>query len=131
MAVAPFQVLWNSVKGHQMSTSPSSIPEHNSGKNFGGTTPWRRGLVSVRSVEAPGRQERVPDIRRQAMTIIEALMADGQPALELEQLRKLVEAYPGQPEVALARHLLSVRPLLDQLNGGEEPDHRPGLGGSS
>lgn len=125
MAVAPFQVFWDSIEGLHMSTNPSSIPENTSGQNLAGIAPWRRGLVSVRSVDAPGRQDRVPDIRRQAAAIIEALMADTQAAYEREQLQAFLAAHPGQPEVALAQHLLAVRPLLDQLSSAEEPDPAP------
>ena len=69
----------------------------------------------------------MPEIRRQAMAIIEELMAatDAGTAHEREQLRAFVEAHPGQPEVALAQHLLTVRPLLDRLSAADEPDPRP------
>jgi len=51
-------------------------------------------------------------------------MADSDPetAQEREQLQAFVAAHPGEPEVALAHHLLAVRPLLDELNAGGEPD---------
>lgn len=103
-----------------MSTNPSSLPAHNHGKS----TFFRRGLVSLRTVEVPRREKPEPDIRRQALAIIEALMAASDPetAHEREQLRQFVEAHPGQPEVALAQHLLAVRPLLDQLSDGEQPE---------
>lgn len=88
--------------------------------------PSQRGLVSVRTVELPRREKKTPEIRRQAMAIIEELLALSGPeaAREREQLRALVEAHPGQPEVALAHHLLAVRPLLEEL-AGEQADSRP------
>ncbi|MDQ0754505.1 hypothetical protein [Arthrobacter sp. B3I4] len=103
-----------------MSTNPSSLPAQNHGKS----TSFRRGLVSVRTVEAPRREKTEPDIRRQAVAIIEALLAvsDPETAHEREQLKQFVDAHPGQPEVALAHHLLAVRPLLEKLNDGEHPE---------
>ncbi|MCB5290599.1 hypothetical protein BJQ90_00011 [Arthrobacter sp. SO3] len=37
---------------------------------------------------------------------------------EREQLRAYVEAHPGQPEVALAKHLLALRPYIDDADAG-------------
>ena len=58
----------------------------------------------------------MPDIRRQAITAIEALMSltDPESAREREQLRAYVEAHPDQPEVALAKHLLALQPYMNR-----------------
>lgn len=45
-------------------------------------------------------------------------------AREQEQLRTLVEAHPGQPEIALAKHLLAVRPYLDSRGNSWGPGTR-------
>lgn len=42
-------------------------------------------------------------------------------AAEREQLRAYVEAHPGQPEVALAKHLLALRPYVDVPSAGTGP----------
>lgn len=75
--------------------------------------------------EAQGKN--MPDIRRQAIVAIEVLMAASGPgsAQEQEQLRQLVEAHPGRPEIALAKHLLAVRPYLDYPGNGGGPSPRP------
>ena len=93
-----------------MSTSPFSLPE----RSLGGTPPWRPRLVTISSVEVP-HGKKMPDIRRQAIAAIEALMAlsDPESAHERDQLKACVEAHPGQPEVALAKHLLALRPYID------------------
>lgn len=41
-------------------------------------------------------------------------MTGPESAREREQLRAYVEAQPEQPEVALAKHLLALRPDLDR-----------------
>ena len=94
-----------------MSTSPFPFPE----RSLGGTPPPRARLISLSRVEAPGGKK-MPDIRRQAIAAIEALMAlsDPESAREREQLKAYVEAHPGQPEVALAKHLLALRPHIDR-----------------
>lgn len=106
---------WNRNKGHQMPTSPSSLPERSHGRP-GISCPRPDGN---RATGASG-EKRMPEIRRLAMTIIGALMADADPERERERqhLSGLVETYPGQPDVALAQHLLAVRrPLFDDQNG--------------
>ena len=107
-----------------MSTNPSSIPEHDPAQDHAGFAPWRPGRAALRIVETARRRDAVPEIRRQAMAIIEELMAvtDPETEHEREQLRAFVEDHPGQPEVALAQHLLAVRPLLERLSAGEESD---------
>ena len=66
----------------------------------------------------------MPDIRRQAIAGIEALMALSHPEgeREREQLRAYVEAHPGQPEVALAKHLLAFRSYIANLSAGAGQD---------
>jgi hypothetical protein len=58
----------------------------------------------------------MPDIRRQAITAIEALMSltDPESAREREQLMAYVQAHPEQPEIALAKHLLALQPDRDR-----------------
>lgn len=53
-------------------------------------------------------------IRRQASEIIRAVLADPAPgqARARAQLREHVAAHPGQPEKAVAEHLMSLRSLL-------------------
>ena len=65
----------------------------------------------------------MPEIRRQAIAGIEALMAlpDPEGAREREQLRAYVEAHPGQPEVALAKHLLAFKSYIANLSAGAGP----------
>ena len=41
-------------------------------------------------------------------------LSDPESAREREQLKAYVEAHPGQPEVALAKHLLALRPHIDR-----------------
>lgn len=111
-----------------MSTHPSSLPE----RSLSEPPPSRPRLVSIRTVEAPGA-ETMPDIRRQAIAVIEALLALSDPASEREreQLRSYVEAHPGRPEIALANHLLALRPHIDGSDAGpgqrldELGDQRP------
>ena len=69
----------------------------------------------------------MPDIRRQAIAAIDALLAlsDPESSREREQLRAYVEAHPGQPEVALAKHLLALRPWLAQPRAEAGPDNQP------
>lgn len=45
-------------------------------------------------------------------------LSDPEGARERELLRAYVEAHPGQPEVALAKHLLAPRPYIDDPNDG-------------
>ena len=98
-----------------MSTSPSSLPE----RSLGGAPLSRPRLICISTAEVP-RAKKVPDIRRQALDIIETLLAMSDPdgSRDRDRLRALVEAHPGQPEVALAKHLLALRPSLDGPGAG-------------
>jgi hypothetical protein len=92
-----------------MSTSPFSLPE----PSLSAPSPLR--LLAPSRVE-PRDGKKMPDIRRQAITAIEALMSltDLESAREREQLRAYVEAHPDQPEVALAKHLLALQPYMNR-----------------
>jgi hypothetical protein len=94
-----------------MSTSPFSLPE----PSLSGPAPSPLHLASPSQVE-PRDGKKMPDIRRQAITAIEALMSltDPESANEQEQLLAYVVAHPGQPEVALAKHLLALHPDMDR-----------------
>lgn len=48
-------------------------------------------------------------------------LTDPESAREREQLRTYVEAHPEQPEVALAKHLLALRPHMDRPIAGAGP----------
>jgi hypothetical protein len=111
-----------------MSTSPSSLPE----RSLGGPPPSRPSLVALSRVEAPGGKK-TPDIRRQAIAAIEALMALSGPesARERAQLKAYVEAHPEQPEVALAKHLLALRPNIGDPSAGEWPDSQSSNAGTA
>ena len=104
-----------------MSTSPSSLPE----RSLGGLPSLHPRLICIGTAELPSAKK-MPDIRRQAIAAIEALMAlsDPESAREREQLRELVEAHPGQPEVALAKHLLALRPSIDKPGAEAGPEPR-------
>lgn len=58
-------------------------------------------------------------------------LSDPQSAREREKLRAHVDAHPGQPEVALAKHLLALRPYIDKPGAGAGPDPRPSNGAAS
>lgn len=101
-----------------MSTSPFSLPK----PSQSGPAPSPLRLVPPSGVESLDGKK-IPDIRRQAITAIEALMSltDPESAREREQLRTYVEAHPEQPEVALAKHLLALRPHMDRPIAGAGP----------
>lgn len=103
--------------------SPGPSPQSETSSDT--TTRARTGRMTFGISEANGKK--MPDIRRQAIVAIEALMAASGPgsAQEQEQLRLLVEAHPGQPEIALAKHLLAVRPYLEYPGNGGGPHLRP------
>jgi hypothetical protein len=103
-----------------MSTNPSPFFE----LNYDGPPPARPRPTTFKIVEGTGTAK-MPDIRRQALSAIEALMASSDPetAGEREQLQAFVEAHPGRPEIALAEHLLALRPYLDIRRPG--PERRP------
>jgi hypothetical protein len=67
----------------------------------------------------------VAGIRRQASDIIEAVLSGTDPhqARARDELRRLLAAYPGRPEIALAEDLLRIRGLM--LVPGERPDRLP------
>lgn len=96
-----------------MSTTPSSLPE----RSLDGPPPSRPRPIFF-SKDRSGKK--MPDIRRQAMAAVEALMAlsDQESAREREKLKAYVEAHPGQPEIALAKHLLSLRPSIANSGDG-------------
>jgi hypothetical protein len=65
------------------------------------------------TAQGDGTDPDVPVIRQQAQAIIDAVMSGSgsEGAAARKQLRAFVEAHPGQPEVALAEHLLALRTL--------------------
>lgn len=99
-----------------MTPSPSPLSEPGSD----GNQPEHPGRPALSPFEATGTQK-MPDIRRQAIAAIEELMALSEPdsAYEQEQLRLLIEAHPGKPEIALAKHLLALRPYLETHGAGK------------
>lgn len=110
----PPQFTWGKNMGLKMSPRPSPFPETSS---IAGTTARPAGVTFDVS-EANGKK--MPDVRRQAIAAIEVLMGASGPeyAQEQEQLRVLVEAHPGQPEIALAKHILTARPYLETRGDG-------------
>jgi hypothetical protein len=70
--------------------------------------------------------ENVAGIRRQAADIIEAVLSGTDPhqAQARDELRRLVAAHPGRPEIALAEDLLRVRGLR-LVSGDARPDRLP------
>lgn len=49
-------------------------------------------------------------------------LTDPESAREREQLGTHVEEHPEQPEVALAKHLLALRPHMDRPKAGAGPE---------
>ena len=94
-----------------MSTSRFSLPE----PSLSGPAPSPLRLVSPSGVESRDGKK-IPDIRRQAIAAIAALLSltDPESAREREQLMAYVEAHPEQPEVALAKHLLALQPDMNR-----------------
>lgn len=68
----------------------------------------------------------VAGIRRQAADIIEAVLSGTNPhqASARDELRRLVAAHPGHPEIALAEDLLRIRGLT-LVSGDARPDLVP------
>lgn len=58
-------------------------------------------------------------------------LPDPESASEREQLRAYLEAHPGQPEVALAKHLLDTRPYIEDPSAGAGPERRSSNGQTS
>ena len=105
-----------------MTPSPSPLSEPGSGPepDPDGNQPEHPGRTALSPSDAPGAQK-MPDIRRQAIAAIEELMAlsGTDSAYEQAQLRLLIEAHPGKPEIALAKHLLALRPYFETRGAGK------------
>ena len=87
--------------------------------------PTRAGSDRLATARRVPTGDDVAGIRRQAADIIEEVLSGTDPhqARARDELRRLVAAHPGRPEIALAEDLLRIRGL--RLVSGARPDRLP------